>query len=382
MPHRRVTNCRLEYQSMQYDSMDMELGWDILIDDYVGRSFKPDSLTDGLPGRFRVVCGNEVGETVGPVVEIPAIGHSKTETRLPVGWYDDPPRGAGPLWTTLQTYRRTRDGRGYYTYDRSEMSEVSTQEEIDGVVPWVEEGAYDAGERVTTSVASIDTVQQTVVFIRLYQCTTTHLTTSTDDGPTVNAKGYWDFLGIYNVTYTDPTPQAPTLEDENDVGITVRHTIAMNRMEIAQHRFSSIDRPEGPGEYKLVTRNETGVVPLNTWDDITGHLNLIAMSLVDKDGANWTYFHESLGGDIANRTHYVVIRYSTGKWIRCIIERVWFSQNGLRCNLTVTLDGIRQEDNTDDIPQAYYVDETDESTKTFATVDADFLFDIAPPTIM
>ena len=396
MPQTDITNCILEYQPSEFDSNGVALGWTALIEDYTGREFKPEGLTNGLPGRFRVACTSEGGTTVGDVVTVRRVGFSKTELRLPAGWYDDPPLGTGPLWTCTQTYRRLATGAGYYTYDRIEMTEVKTQVDVDDVVEWTTPKNYLVGDRVTVLLPVIDSDTVSLQIVQLYECNSAHLSVAEDDGPTINSGGFWDRVGIYNIVYSEETPEpaGPTTEPP---GIDEDTTIMMDIMEPNTHVNSPADRPNEPGEYKMARDTATGWRGYNVWEDMISQPTLLALSLWDKnqpmfntDGTlrnapdQWNrYFFTSLK-DSPRSDLQVLVRYSTNEWILFDITNVGFSSNDFRCNLHVTPITYNQSDLTREITTTEYPQDGsfgEISDRIEHPVDVDFIFNFTAPTV-
>ena len=377
---RIVDEYRIEYRPSARNSQGVALAWRTILRGTAAEEFLVTGLTNGEPGQFRLVAKNSGGETVGPVFFIPKIGATKFEGRIPEHWFDDPYVGPGEQWSVKQMYLRFSDGRGGYVYDRVERSEeLNDIDEADERVVWAAGGYYERDTHVVTrdQVTAGGTV---IRFQNLWACRTTHQSLGDNDGPVVNANGYWEFISNwYDGSTAAPDPPDPTPVASN-IGITVRTTIRMDEMRPLVNTFVdpdlSIDddRAHHAGEYAFVNRHSGGVVRVNEWADIITLTNLVSMSLRDSSNRGWNVFHEHLIGTTGNARLgqasggvKLVCWYSNGKWVRFNVLSAYTSENGLRCNLNVTVDGYNASDNANDIP-------------TGIKQSVQFRFDLATPT--
>ena len=381
---RVVEEYRVEYREAPTDSMGNALAWRTIARATQATELLVTGLTNGDRGQFRLLARNAGGTTVGPILDVEAIGQSKVEGRIAVVttadgevqlWFDDPYAGPGPLWGVRQYYVRTRDGRGFYTYDRIEMEEDDTVEDPQDRVVWLAGGTYDFDQHVVTqdrvSVGSV-----ILQFQFLWRCLVPHRSVGNSDGPTENAKGYWEFVTNWydQATALPPPPAASPAA----LPITARTTILMNKMD-PNDDTNEENRPQGPGEYKFGSRAPGYWESYNEWADIVGSTRLVVMSLTDRDGVDgvptWQHFHGSLGEAVHTGVsaysdfNKLVVRYSAGKWVSWTVTEAWLSGNRRRCNLTVNPKTVQwnADDNDDDIP-------------TDRTLDVSFLFGLGTPT--
>ena len=358
--------------------------WTTVASAYLGEALDiPD--TNGMRAEYRVTGRNDAGRTAGESATVREVGTAKPGLRIPLGRFDDPPGGVGPLWAERQYFTKLPTGAAFYSFDRPEMAEDTTVDDPDAIDLWQTAKLYPEGDRVAFA-HSVSTTAVDIVYANVYRATLAH-TSAAANAP--DEGGPWEFVRIHSTTFvpTGTTPDVPVEPgSESATGIVPLTTISMDTWWPETQEVEGFLQGSAATTAELIANDNGGYVfgslrngPYEryvTGADVRTLTTSVAVSLWDMDSEHWRAFHDSLFGHIAlatanGETRKMVAQFpQPDQWIRFGLSGIKLSTNAGRCFFNVAVEAIGMG-GVPDRP----------SGPSNGNLRVDFLFDVATPTV-
>ena len=286
-----------------------------------------------------------VGTTAGPTLQVPRVGEAKNEGHIPDGWYDDWYEGEGDLWVGENVYTKLPDGRGYYRkIVPVHVIEESTAYDPTSTPVWTVGTKYEVGNEVTLSESYEVTTGNFFEFVQVYRCKKMN-TAAESNKPKRSANPFWILDRTLHTSLTQEASDIPDPIHDPNIGITPRHIIQMN--DHAPTSTTVEGQANEPGEYKFGDRTKGVWESYVDMANIVSRAEIITMNLVDRLGNSHFSFYASLNRSSNIR---VVWRISDNKWIKWIVQSVFFSTNLRRAGIEVSYEAHNFDDGDEDVP--------------------------------
>ena len=291
---------------------------------------------------FRVESTNPGGTTAGPASDPYRIGYSEDGLRMPPLWFDHPPQGAFPLWSSKQELITNKNtGAMFYRYERP----LAVRGEVDDrdlreVGEWQVGANYRDGDIAFTR-SSIDFETQVNGQTRVVQlmstqkwvCIRPHMNATAASRPTNNANQFWRNFDPGLEADIRDNPSATEVADTTaDHGLDGK-TVPFDR--IMPGFFGPEYQADSPGEVAIGSLLNGVFSRLGAgWANALGG-NVIELSFFDPAGNDNTFFHRSVGGAVVQGTRVEVAIVDGLRWIKYQVLQARETLDTNRCWLSV-----------------------------------------------